>query len=234
MDVAGATWWGRGVARREAVRAMTFRESDYGYAAGTIDSDGYIGITRTRRKRGYTAYIARVQVHQVDRQAVDLLSEMFGGKVLFRHAPSHLNRRPTWSWSRGGKSAVQVCDALLPYFRIKQAQALIVIKATMLAATTRKFLIPEVDPTEPMVSVRQAAEMVGLTIPGVYHAIYFGVAPVYRENGSVFIPESFIATWRGRGQSPKRRARTHVEMHRMYLQCRSLNKTGRRLEEVTP
>lgn len=101
--------------------------ADAAYCAGVIDSDGTIGVKRSTyavrvtKDSGQPTYSERVAVRQVDRQAVDLLRSLFGG-ALYVTKPSGRGK-PLWSWAATDRRAVACLRAILPYLRIKKAQA---------------------------------------------------------------------------------------------------------------
>jgi hypothetical protein len=98
------------------------------YSAGVIDSDGSIGIRRSTygmRKRGdrvTPGYWARINVKQVEIEAVSLLRELFGGNLRTEHNTLK-NGRPFYAWQVQNQQAVRMLGLLLPYLRIKRAQA---------------------------------------------------------------------------------------------------------------
>lgn len=98
------------------------------YCAGVIDSDGTIGIKRSTyqmrvtQDSGQPSYSERICVRQVEPQAVRLLHRLFGG-YLGINKPSTERGRPLFSWQVTDKKAAQCLTALLPYLRIKRAQA---------------------------------------------------------------------------------------------------------------
>lgn len=98
------------------------------YCAGVIDSDGCIGIKRntySMRVVGdstQATYSARITVRQVTPEAVSVLSETFGGSVRPRKAQA-TGRRSLYEWTVRDRVAEQALRALLPYLRIKKAQA---------------------------------------------------------------------------------------------------------------
>jgi hypothetical protein len=98
------------------------------YCAGVIDSDGTIGIKRnTYAMRAVgdctqATYSARICVRQVGVEALHVLSETFGGNV--RPAKTYAKRgKPMWGWEIRDAIAERALTALLPYLRIKRAQA---------------------------------------------------------------------------------------------------------------
>ena len=98
------------------------------YCAGTIDADGTIGVKRSTYgarvigDRSQPSYSERICVKQVEKAAVSLLKETFGG-TLYLAAPSAKNGRSLWAWQVTDKRAANCLKAILPYLRIKRAQA---------------------------------------------------------------------------------------------------------------
>lgn len=90
------------------------------YAAGVIDSDGWITISPSP-----SSYRIFVGLAQAEPQAVRLVSELFGGAVNLRKKsdPKRFSSRPMYTWRIEGKSAKRALFELLPYLKIKNAQA---------------------------------------------------------------------------------------------------------------
>lgn len=89
------------------------------YCAGVIDSDGCITIRCDKRHRTYSP---RVQVNQVEPQAIQLLNRLFGGSS-GKQRPHAKNGRWLYCWEVGHAKAEIVLQALLPFLRIKRRQA---------------------------------------------------------------------------------------------------------------
>lgn len=106
---------------------MTKREL-FAYLAGAIDSDGTIGVkcsTYAMRVTGNCKapnYSERVALRQVQPDVPTLLRDTFGGS-LYMTKPSAPNGRPLWSWSTTDMRAVSALRSMLPYLRVKRAQA---------------------------------------------------------------------------------------------------------------
>lgn len=98
------------------------------YCAGVVDSDGTIGVKRqtySMRIIGDSAqpsYSERVCVRQVEPQAIHLLHELFGG-YLSVCDPSARRGKPLFQWQVTDRKAARTLRSLLPYLRIKRAQA---------------------------------------------------------------------------------------------------------------
>src|SRR3954470_21903803 len=95
--------------------------SDLAYAAGVIDSDGWIGVHRSSyamRVRGdatQAIYSPRIQVKQVEPGAIDLLCDLFGGhRYTTKPRPGS---RPLISWSVHSAACHPVLMAVIPYLR---------------------------------------------------------------------------------------------------------------------
>lgn len=109
------------------------------YCAGIIDGEGYIEIKRDepRRDRKTPSFHARVTVRMVQREAVDFLASTLGGNVR-PHAASRENGRPLVSWNVTDAHAERVLRAVLPYLRVKRANAEVVLALRALQAEGRR------------------------------------------------------------------------------------------------
>lgn len=94
------------------------------YLAGVIDSDGFITIQRSRHAAypDKVYYGAQVGISGTRSEPHDLASSLFGGKVS-SYTPKNPKHRVQHQWSRIGRGAVPVIEAVRPYLRIKQEQA---------------------------------------------------------------------------------------------------------------
>lgn len=98
------------------------------YLAGAIDSDGSIGIRRSTyamRVRGdarQPMFGERISFKQVTPQIPDLLKCTFGGSLMIQR-PSTTKGRQLYYWEATNRVAAAALVAVLPYLRIKRAQA---------------------------------------------------------------------------------------------------------------
>jgi hypothetical protein len=122
--------------------------TDWAYAAGFVDGEGCIAITRTflaaRNKFGYSVAVV---VTNRDRLVLDWMREMWRGRVV---ASSHSggNARPSWAWRISGTGCETFLRGLRPMLRIKGPQcdnALEMIEVIKRSRYTlgRKFMPPE-------------------------------------------------------------------------------------------
>lgn len=106
---------------------MTIDAAVAAYLAGAFDSDGTIGIKRStyaqrRGEAGAPVYSERIGLKQVTPQIPQLLRETFGGS-LHVQAASTTRGRPLHYWEATNRVAAEALRAMLPYLRIKPAQA---------------------------------------------------------------------------------------------------------------
>ena len=207
-------------------------DAELAYAAGVVDSDGYIGVHRNTyamRVRGDATqpiYQARVQVKQVTPEAIDLLHELFGGHR-YEGKPSAAKGRPLIVWQVHSAACVPVLVQLHPYLRIKRAQAENALELAALCGTGRRFEVPQVVEGEPMVTMAEAARRLGKSYDVVIQAIRKGSVPHVRTGPrKVLIPESYLPIWAERGSSPIRAKGISDRMEALYLRAKELNRVG--------
>jgi len=112
---------------RVSIRPLSRREL-FAYLAGAIDSDGTIGIKRStyavrvRKDSCQPTYSERLALRQVTPAVPELLRTTFGGS-LYLTQPSAVGGKPLFSWSVTDQKAATCLRTLLPYLRVKRAQA---------------------------------------------------------------------------------------------------------------
>jgi hypothetical protein len=103
------------------------------YLAGAMDSDGSIGLRRSTyamRVGGdarVPVYSERIGLKQVTPQIPTLLRDAFGGSLMLQQ-PSVTKGRPLYYWEATNKIAAGALVTLLPYLRIKRAQAEVLLE----------------------------------------------------------------------------------------------------------
>lgn len=211
---------------------MSETELALAYAAGVIDSDGYIGVHTPkyaeRDARGWqVTYQPRVQVKQVTPQAIDLLHELFGGHRYIAK-PSARRGRPLISWAVHSAAAGRVCEMVRPYLRIKPRQAENVIEVCRLNRLPKRYVLPEIEPGEPMVTMIEAARITGRGYGSVTQAVYQGSMPHVRLGArKVLVPASFLETWVRRGAGGTSRSESNTaELERCLQLSHALNRVG--------
>lgn len=213
---------------------MKLTPTDLAYAAGVVDSDGYIGVhrnsyaMRVRGDAGQPVYQPRVQVKQVMPQAIDLMHELFGGHR-YDSNPTAARGRPLVVWSVHSKMAGAVCAALMPYLRIKRAQAENVVEVCEINAegNRRRWEIPLVVDGEPMVTMAEAARRTGKSYQVVIQSVRKGNVPHVRTGPrQVLIPESYLQIWAVRGHSPARNVEVTARLDACFRRAKQLNRVG--------
>jgi hypothetical protein len=213
---------------------MTSAPTDLAYAAGVIDSDGYIGVRRSTysmRVRGdasQAVYGPRVVVKQVTTEAVGLLHGLFTGHRL-QAKPSATRGRPLYVWEAHSALAGKVCEAVLPYLRIKRQQAENAIEVARIncEGNRRRWDFPPIVDGEPMVTMAEAARRTGKTYEVVIQSIRKGNVPHVRTGPrKVLIPESYLPVWTARGHSPARNAEVTARLEACFVRAKELNRVG--------
>lgn len=203
---------------------------DLAYCAGVVDSDGHIGLHRNsyRVRNGDTksiTYQPRLQVKQIDAGAVEVFESLFGGHRYVDDTNQRGSARPINIWQVHSAAAGRALTALRPYLRIKTRQADIALAVCDLNASKarRKFDVPAIQDGEPMVSLVEAAEAVGKSYATAYQSVKLGNIPFERRGGRIYVPESFLPTWRDRGSSPTRNPRITAQLEQLAVDMKSIN-----------
>lgn len=201
------------------------------YCAGVVDSDGHIGLHRhTYRVRVVgdaksVTYQPRLQVKQIDAGAIDVFVEEFGGHYYVDSNNKRGSARPINIWQVHSAAAGRALTALRPFLRIKWRQADIALEVCELNASTgrRRFDVPPLAEGEPMMTLADAAAAAGKSYATAYQSVRLGNIPFDRRGRRVYVPESFIPTWRERGKSPTRNPRITAQLEDLAVQMKSLN-----------
>lgn len=100
--------------------------NDLAYLAGVIDSDGYIGIVKSKPQPGNTknpTYSLTVNVTNTSRELMDWLVEKFGGRYYQRKHKEGLNWKPTYNWIVNVTKARDLLESIREFLVIKQNRA---------------------------------------------------------------------------------------------------------------
>lgn len=94
-----------------------------GYAAGLIDGEGCIQIRKVMKKgHNHLSYQLQVSMNQSDGESIDFMYGAFGGKTYQMKAYQD-GRLPNYRWEIIGDKAMSFLKQILPFLRIKKAQA---------------------------------------------------------------------------------------------------------------
>ena len=104
-------------------RGYSASEEDLAYAAGLIDGEGCLGIYR-RRTDGQDFYYQRISMEMSYKayRLLKKLKETFGGSIGKRN-PRYPGSATHYCWRLGQEDAARFLLAILPYLRLKVAQA---------------------------------------------------------------------------------------------------------------
>ncbi len=100
------------------------------YMAGVVDSDGWIGINRSGtnpQRRAYPRYQPQVCVVNTALHLLRLFEIEFGGSILTRRKVK-ANHKTTYYWKLGDRKAAEFCAVIVPYLRVKRAQAELLVE----------------------------------------------------------------------------------------------------------
>lgn len=102
---------------------------DLAYAAGILDGEGTFVISevksRSHRQRKNPQHVMSVAVSMTDPEIPVMLQDLFGGNL---GTYAYNGYRPQTRWSISGERAAKVCDALIPYLRLKRRQAELAVR----------------------------------------------------------------------------------------------------------
>lgn len=106
----------------------TQRDLDLAWAAGFIDGEGCILVTRgSQRHNGGRSYGARERYYlemsacQTSVEPLLKLKGLFGGSISEHHTQG--NQRRAWRWTAAAACVSRTCRELLPYLVVKRQQA---------------------------------------------------------------------------------------------------------------
>lgn len=102
------------------------KKTDLAYLAGMLDGEGCIQIHKSKRlkKDGNPSYTLSVRVNMCDKPIPLFLQFVFGGALNYVDKSRYGDKwRPQWHWYVSGQQAIECLKALLPYLRLKKAEA---------------------------------------------------------------------------------------------------------------
>lgn len=123
------------------------------YAAGFIDGEGSIGISKAMPRPGWKTrnttpvYEVTLTVVNTVEAPMAWLHAEFGGSLRLKK-PAANRWRPQWCWVLGNRQAADFCRMVLPYFKVKHRQAQLCIDFMERKALTPKRYKMEVPAEE--------------------------------------------------------------------------------------
>ena len=104
--------------------------ADLAWLAGIIDGEGSIFVmkqTRKDRERDIN-YILRISVDSTDPYMAPACGKIAGGPCILQTRDKRENCSDGLKWQVNGKQAVKVLKAILPFLKVKRAQAALAIE----------------------------------------------------------------------------------------------------------
>ena len=212
------------------------------YCAGVLDSDGHIGVhvnwykVKTQGDAKQPTYQPRCSVKQLDPEAIEVFHELFAGHMYVDNNNVRGSARPINIWQVHSASCRRVLEALRPYLRIKTRQADLILELCDLNQSKRgrSFVIPEIEPGEPMLTLADACEAAGRSYAVGVQSVKLGNIPFERQGRRVFVPESYVAAWSERSRGAMRRPEISERMAEINDEIKSLNSGKRGQKFRTP
>jgi hypothetical protein len=120
--------------------------ADLAWTAGIIDGEGSIFVMRQKRKdrERDTNFILRVSVQSTDPYMTKELLKMFPEGAEFSvQRERGLGWSDTLKWQLNGKKAARFIKEILPFLRVKQAQAALAIEFQETTKKHWRHMLPE-------------------------------------------------------------------------------------------
>ena len=129
---------------------MVARQEWLGWAAGFIDGEGSILLSR-RSDRGGKECRVVVNAVNTDIRALHRLKEMFGGSIHALHSAESIkanarNWKPSWMWTVGNQMAEDMINALLPHLLLKRDRADLALASRKLVHRKHKGMTQAMSP----------------------------------------------------------------------------------------
>lgn len=103
--------------------------ADLAYLAGIVDGEGYVSVYRGSRARGVGSFAVQLEVGQIDRRLTDWLQERFGGWTGTRQIHRGGRNKTFHRWTLNLRHRRRLCEALLPFLKIKRAEMELALEA---------------------------------------------------------------------------------------------------------
>ena len=124
--------------------------TDWVYAAGFVDGEGCIAVTRSfLPARGFYGYGVAVVVSNRDRHVLEWFREVWSGHVVSVQTSGRGLAQDAWNWrSPSGQSAQFFLEGIRPWLRIKTKQCDNALAMIQLLRRSRRRLGPNPMPAE--------------------------------------------------------------------------------------
>jgi len=106
-------------------------ESECSYLAGLIDGEGYIGLAAAKRKsgsyKGSNLVFARMVIAITSPKLI-MIRDKFGFGAMYTHEPSNPKHKRRYDWQLRSNEMKQLLPQVLPYLRIRDEQAVLLLR----------------------------------------------------------------------------------------------------------
>lgn len=98
------------------------KQMDVAWFSGLFEGEGCVGYYVDKRNPN-TGYV-RLQIESTDKDIVDRLVEIWGGKIWFNTSPSKpKHHKPSWRWYISNKKEVRfIIEKMYPYLGQRRRQ----------------------------------------------------------------------------------------------------------------
>jgi LAGLIDADG endonuclease len=111
-------------------------EVELSYLAGFFDGEGSITIARRNKKskvgsKVWIQYQPRIAITSTSKDILGLFIKSFAiGEKLYYTGPNKYakNTKARWVWEANGTKAMSIIECLLPYLRVKRAEAKVFLR----------------------------------------------------------------------------------------------------------
>ena len=94
------------------------------YAAGLVDGEGCIIISKRKRSRNRRhLYVNKVVINMVTPECIKKMQFLFGGSINLKRNYKKANANSSFAWTVSGKLATRFLEQIQPYLILKQPQA---------------------------------------------------------------------------------------------------------------
>ncbi len=125
------------MAAQAGVEDMTSIVCD-AYAAGIIDGEGCIQITRSRRNLHL-----RVMVSNTNLEVLEWLQLNYGGSICAHKTYALTPRKKIYDWTAAGPNATELLEKILPFLIIKEREARIAVQYPHWTRKGATVLVPK-------------------------------------------------------------------------------------------
>lgn len=115
------------------------KELEYAWAAGFIDGEGCIRVSRFVVSPTYTSHNLRLQVGVCHLESLERLKGIFGVGGIYLAAQRSAKQNEAYTWVVTGLDAIAVIKHIMPFLVTKRVEAQVALRMEPLLGFTYKF-----------------------------------------------------------------------------------------------